>query len=160
MGVPGLIGVLERMFGTDVWIKQRASLHELAEHANVSGSKKIIAIDAMNFLFYLAGIKGSRGVGSDLSTYTGYSQRFDQVNDLSTSLVNAAMVNGESRTATVVFNESPNSTLDRLARLSLDLFETIPQSPNYEENTSNWNRYRVVHTPRLDPVFRNIPLTQ
>ncbi len=105
-------------------------------------------------------VNGSRGVGSDLSTYTGYSQRFDQVNDLSTSLVNAAMVNGESRTATVVFNESPNSTLDRLARLSLDLFETIPQSPNYEENTSNWNRYRVVHTPRLDPVFRNIPLTQ
>ena len=102
----------------------------------------------------------SRGVGSDLSTFTGTTQRFDQVNDLSRSLVNATMENGVVKTATVVFNESPNSALDRLARMSLDLFETIPQSPNYEENSSSWNRYRVIHTPRLDPVFRNIPLTQ
>jgi hypothetical protein len=102
----------------------------------------------------------SRGVGSDLSSYTGDSQRFDQVNDLSPTLVNAIMIPGETRTATLVFNESPNSTLDLLVRLSFDLFETIPLSPDYEENSSSWNRFRAIHTPRMDPVFRNIPLAQ
>lgn len=69
MGVPGLIGVLERMFGTDEWIKQQSSLNQLAERANISGQKKIIAVDAMNFLFYLAGLKTTRGVKAELTEF-------------------------------------------------------------------------------------------
>lgn len=69
MGVPGLIGVLERMFGTDEWIKQQCSLKQLAERANISGQKKIIAVDAMNFLFYLAGLKTTRGIKAELTKF-------------------------------------------------------------------------------------------
>jgi hypothetical protein len=69
MGVPGLIGVLERMFGNDEWIKQQCSLKKLAQRANISGQKKIIAVDAMNFLFYLAGLKTTRGVKVELTEF-------------------------------------------------------------------------------------------
>ena len=69
MGVPGLIGVLERIFGNDEWIKQQSSLKQLAERANINGQKKIIAVDAMNFLFYLAGLKTTRGVKVELTEF-------------------------------------------------------------------------------------------
>jgi hypothetical protein len=69
MGVPGLIGVLERMFGNDLWVKQQTSLATLAHRAEVTGSKKVIAVDAMNFLFYLAGLKDSRGVEHELKEF-------------------------------------------------------------------------------------------
>lgn len=71
MGVPGLIGVLERIFGNDLWVKQKTSLEKLAHRADVIGSKKVIAVDAMNFLFYLAGLKATRGVEYELKEFCG-----------------------------------------------------------------------------------------
>lgn len=127
---------------------------------NVADLKGELAVETTRDGVTLTMYTYSRGRGSDLSTFTGYSQRFDQVNDLSRSLVNAILEPNESRAATLVFGESPSSSLKQLARLNIDIFETIPTSPNYEEYSRNWEYYRTIPTPRLDPVFRNIPITQ
>ena len=59
------------MFGNDLWVKHQTSLAMLAHRADVIGGKKVIAVDAMNFLFYLAGLKNSRGVERELREFYG-----------------------------------------------------------------------------------------
>jgi hypothetical protein len=76
MGVPGLIGVLERICGHERWIKMKVSTQKLKERAAIVGRTNVIAVDAMNFLFYLAGLKESRGYEEEVVGFCNLLREF------------------------------------------------------------------------------------
>lgn len=142
MGVPGLIGVLERMFGNDEWIKQQSSLKQLAERANISGQKKIIAVDAMNFLFYLAGLKTTRGVKVEVTAFCEMMARaglralfvFDNAN-LSEERKRRARVRKEQRKAALSKLQETGrmnafERVDKARKLEVLRTRTICVTPN------------------------------
>lgn len=69
MGVPGLIGVLERVCGHNTAAKRTVSVAELRVMQDKAGERSVLAVDAMNLLFYLAGLDGGRGLEAELEAF-------------------------------------------------------------------------------------------
>lgn len=76
MGVPGLIGVLERACGEVKGAKRVINMKQLQELCAEMG-RSVIAVDAMNILFYLAGHEGSRGLEVELDHFCGLLRRHE-----------------------------------------------------------------------------------
>jgi hypothetical protein len=70
MGVQGLIGVLERMCGAAA--KQTLNTEEVRERMERENGKRILAVDAMNLLFYLAGLEKGRGLAEELDAFCAF----------------------------------------------------------------------------------------
>jgi 5'-3' exonuclease len=68
MGVPGLIGVIERVCGQSE-AKRTIDGGALRVLRNAEGGKGVLAVDAMNLLFYLAGLEDGRGLESELEAF-------------------------------------------------------------------------------------------
>lgn len=65
MGVPGLMGVLERACGETGGVKRVVHMSELRGLCETVG-RNVLAIDAMNMLFYLEGLEDGRGLEAEL----------------------------------------------------------------------------------------------
>lgn len=71
MGVQGLIGVLER---TCAKAKQLMTSEEVRKRMQEKG-KRVLVVDAMNLLFYLAGLEKSRGLPEELNTFCAFLRK-------------------------------------------------------------------------------------
>jgi 5'-3' exonuclease len=71
MGVRGLIGVLERTCGN---AKQEMTGEEVGKRMHEKGNR-VLVVDAMNFLFYLAGLEKSRGLRDELNTFCAFLRK-------------------------------------------------------------------------------------
>ena len=74
MGVQGLIGVLERTCGGAKREVTGAALRALKAQA---GQNSVLAVDAMNLLFYLAGLEGGLGLQGELEGFCTFLRNHD-----------------------------------------------------------------------------------
>lgn len=102
----------------------------------------------------------SRAIGTDLASFTGDAQRFGNASDYTSRTVSVVMTVGETVPASIRFVQTPSSGLQALTRLSVDLFESVPLSPNFAIGSVEWSSNRLAHVPRLNPVFRSLPLAR
>ena len=130
MGVPGLIGVLERVFGNDEWIKHRTTLQDLADRADINGKRKIIAVDAMNFLFYLAGLKDTRGLNVELAAFC---QKLKMTGMSALFIFDNKNLSDERKRRAQVRKAQRKDALTKLQNISyLDSFEKAKNAQKYE----------------------------